>query len=365
MYSAPSPVIPRQRHRPGGPQGAAVDEPARGRRATLPPAGRLDLSGERGERLRAALASVHGICPEFTPVQLLRDGAEAVVLAGTTGRRAVVAKCLPEAAGPGAETLRREIAAHRGFVRHRPPVRVPRLIADDPYGCVLVTEQVAGRTATRRPPAPGPPATELRTVVSAVCRLNTWRPPEGTFPEAVNYPAQLARYHALGLLTDRDASDLRALLRALGPRGRGQPPRQFCHGGALPGDVLLSPGGPVVLGWGQAGWYLPGYDLATLWAALPHAPGTRRLISQTAKAAGPLGPEAFLVNLMLVLTRQIRQCEESVQRAIRHPASALAGEPERAAGGLSYGERRRRLLRRLYEDWSVARRAVRAAVGAR
>jgi hypothetical protein len=95
--------------------------------------------------------------------------------------------------------------------------------------------------------------------------------------------------------------------------------------------------------------------------ALGDAPLTRRRISATAQAAGPRGRDAFLVNLMLVLTREIRRCEEAVQHAMRHPAAVPAEE----RGGLAYGEEQRLLLRRLHEDWSLARRAVRAAVGTR
>ncbi|MFB6929215.1 hypothetical protein ACFCXR_30000, partial [Streptomyces noursei] len=45
-----------------------------GGRAVPPPGGaRLDLSGARGARLRAALAAVQEICPEFSAVQVLRE----------------------------------------------------------------------------------------------------------------------------------------------------------------------------------------------------------------------------------------------------------------------------------------------------
>jgi hypothetical protein len=366
MYSAPSPVIIRQRPQLGTQARGGADERARGpRRGGPPAAGRLDFSGVRGERLRAALAAVHGICPEFTPVQVLRDDARRMVLVGMAGRRAVVAKCVLDAAG--APLFRQEIRACRCLARHRPPVRVPRLIADDPYGLVLITEFVPGRSAAgpRYPLAP-PPASDLRAALSAVHRLNTWCPPAGELSEVVNYPTRVARYHALGLLTDRDVDDLHTLLhglRAHGLRigGRQELPRQLNHGGALLSDVLLSPAGPVLIGWGAAGWYLPGYDLATLWTELRNVPRARRQVSQAAQAGGPLGRDAFLVNLTLVLTREIRLCEEAVQRAMRRPASVPAGPP----GGPSYGEERRLRLRRLHDDWALTRRAVRAAVGTR
>ncbi|ONK15862.1 phosphotransferase [Streptomyces sp. MP131-18] len=369
MYSAPSSVINRQRPQLGGRiGGAAGGGPEEHPRkvpgsAPPPPTGRLEFSGPRGERLRVALSAVTEICPDFSPVQLLGDNGPSVVVAGMNGRRAVVAKCLLDPAGAAAERFRRDLAVHRGFVRHRPPVRVPRLVADDPGRCVLITEFVPGRpTAGARHPF-APAAGDLRATLSAVTRINGWRPPADLLPDAVNYPARVARYHTLGFLTDRDVDDLTTLLHGLCAGGRQDLPRQLNHGGALLSDVLMSPAGPVLMGWSAAGWYLPGYDLATLWAGLRNAPLTRRQISQTAQAAGPRGRDAFLVNLMLMLTREIRRCEDAVQRTMRQPTPARAADG--SGNGPALGERRRLLLRRLHEDRSLTRRAVRAAVGTR
>lgn len=369
MYPAPTPVVTRHRTvlagAPGGQRGALVDERVRRPRRAGPPlpvGARLDLAGAGGERLRAALASVQRICPEFTPARVLRDADGTVVLAGMAGRRAAVAKCVLDPGEERGARFDRELAVNRAFLRHRPPVRVPRLVADDPHDRTLVTEFVPGRAASpRRHPAIPPAAKELRATLAAVRRINAWRPPDGVFPEPVNYPAQLARYHMLGLLTDRDLSDLKTLLLdARGP-GRGEPPRQFCHGEALPPHVVLSPTGPVLVGWTAAGWYLPGYDLATLWVALGESPLVRRQISQSAQADGRHVRDCFLVNLMLVLTREIRLCELGVRRAMDRPGSASADR----SGGPAPGEEKRLLLRRLHDDWTLARRAIRAAVGTR
>ncbi|UED82898.1 aminoglycoside phosphotransferase family protein [Streptomyces profundus] len=368
MYPAPSPVVTRHRTAlggaPGGPAGGFVEERAlRQRRAGPAPTGaRLDLSGVKGERLRGALAAVHRICPDFSPARVLRDAGGAVVLAGMAGRRAAVAKCVLDDSEAGAR-LDREIAANRAFVRHRPPVRLPRLVADDPGTRTLITEFVPGRAASaRRHPSVPPSPADLRATLATLTRLNAWQPAPDAFPEAIDYRAQLARYHTLGLLTDRDLSDLHTLLHDVRSRARHEPTRQFCHGEALLSHVLLSPTGPVLVGWGAAGWYLPNYDLATLWASLGETPLVRRQISQRAQAGGRNGRDAFLVNLMLVLTREIRLCDMAVRRAMDRPGSASA---ERTASGPAYGEEQRLLLRRLHDDWATARRAVRAAVGTR
>jgi hypothetical protein len=94
---------------------------------------------------------------------------------------------------------------------------------------------------------------------------------------------------------------------------------------------------------------------------LGDAPAARSQISRLAQAAGPAARDAFLVNLMLVLTREIRMAETAVQR------SMLAAAPTQPVplGAMSSGEEQRLLLRRLHDDCGLARRAVRAAVGTR
>ncbi|QDQ15635.1 aminoglycoside phosphotransferase family protein [Streptomyces spectabilis] len=335
--------------------------------ANGPLSGRLDLSGPQGAQLRTAIASVHRICPEFHPVQVLRRSGRTVLLIGTTGRSTAVAKCLLDHSSLWTERIRHEIAAYRSFVRHRPPVRAPRLIAADPDDCTLVIERMPGRVAALlRHPAEAPPRADVRAAVGAVHRLNQWRPPNDMFGKPLDYPRRIARFHELGLLTDRDMGDLQKLLHGIAHAYASQPQAmwQFCHGDALLSNVLLSPAGPVLVDWEHAGWYLPGYDLATLWAVLGDAPVARRDISQLAQQAGPAARDAFLVNLMLVLTREIRMCETAVQRTLHDAAPvAPAGSPHPVA--VPSGEEQRLLLRRLHDDCQMARRAVRAAVGTR
>ncbi|MFD2118958.1 hypothetical protein ACFSNO_04595 [Streptomyces cirratus] len=67
------------------------------------------------------------------------------------------------------------------------------------------------------------------------------------------------------------------------------------------------------------------------------------------------------MNLMLILTREIRMSETAVQRSM----TATAPMQPLPAGALSSGEEQRLLLRRLHDDCGMARRAVRAVVGTR
>ncbi|MFF0298240.1 aminoglycoside phosphotransferase family protein [Kitasatospora sp. NPDC004614] len=305
---------------------------------------RVDPAALQTPAVRAVLANVARICPAFLPRQVLREGSRHILIAGTIGRAPVVAKCLAPGAlrGPQAAQLmdrfHHEVAVYRAFVRHRPPVRLPRLVAADHDRCVLVLERVPGRPAAReRHPANAPTPGEVRAVLGAVRTLNLWRPPTDVFDQPLDYQTEIARFHSLGLLTDRDAGDLRGLLHGLS-----SVPRQLCHGDALLGNVLLAPSGPVLLDWEQAGWYLPGYDLAVLWSVLSGDTAARRQISQLAQSGGTLARDAFLVNLTLVLMRELRMHD-------------LPGA----------GEEQRIMIRRLYDDASLARRAVRAAVGTR
>ncbi|MGY0489665.1 aminoglycoside phosphotransferase family protein [Streptomyces sp. WG-D5] len=354
---------------PARPAAGTLNGIARPRRApgigTQPLSGRLDLSGPQGAQLRTAIASVHRICPEFHPVQVLRRSPRSVLLVGTTGRSTAVAKCLLDHAPVFTARIRHEIAAYRSFVRHRPPVRVPRLIAADPDNGTLVIERMPGRVAAlQRHPAEAPPRADVRAALGAICRLNQWRPPAGTFDAPLDYAARINRFHELGLLTDRDMGDLQKLLHGIAhTSGRGGM-GQFCHGDALLSNVLLAPTGPVLVDWEQAGWYLPGYDLATLWSVLGDAPVARRQISQLAQSGGPASRDAFLVNLMLVLTREIRTYETAVQRSLREETPA-APAVQAHPGAAPSGEEQRLLLRRLHDDCNMARKAVRAAVGTR
>ncbi|MFI9365357.1 phosphotransferase [Kitasatospora sp. NPDC053057] len=318
----------------------------RARRPGQPPLGpeRIDPSALQTPAVRAALGSIARICPAFTPRQVLREGSRHILVAGTIGRAPVVAKCLaPQAVRSEyfeqlVADFHHEVAVYRAFVRHRPPVRLPRLVAADHDRCVLVMERVPGRPAAReRHPVNAPTPGEVRALLGAVRTLNLWRPPSDVFQPRLDYQMEIARYHSVGQLTDRDAGDLRGLLHGLG-----HTPLQLCHGDALLSNMLLAPSGPVLVDWEQAGWYLPGYDLAVLWSVLSGDTAARRQISQLAQSGGTLARDAFLVNLVLVLMREIR----------------LYDVP-------GAGEEQRIMIRRLYDDAALARRAVRAAVGTR
>ena len=212
-----------------------------------------------------------------------------------------------------------------------PPAAGPGAAADRRRPRELRPGDRADARTGGRPAAPPRAGTDPRATSARPCwrtrRINAWRPPAGAFDAPIDYPARISRYHELGLLTDRDLGDLQKLLRGLA-HAQGQ----FCHGDALLSNLLLSPAGPSLVDWEHAGWYLPGYDLAVLWSVLGDDPAARRQISQQAQAGRPgRRGTRFLVNLMLVLTREIRTYETAVQRTMRgRPARPGPARPRRA-----------------------------------
>ena len=268
------------------------------------------------------------------------------------GRTTAVAKCLLDHSPAWAERFRHEIAAYRAFVRHRPPVRVPRLIAADPGQLHAGDRADAGpgggaARGTRPRPRPAP-TYGPRSARSAGSTPGGRRP--GCSTPRWTTRRRIARYHELGLLTDRDMGDLQKLLHGLAhAAARRAWASSVTATRCSPTSCSPRPARCCV-DWEHAGWYLPGYDLATLWSVLGDAPVARRQISQLAQHAGPAARDAFLVNLMLVLTREIRTLRDG---GAAHHARAHAGG-HTGSGDYpacpSAGEEQRLLLRRLHDD---------------
>lgn len=326
-----------------GPVGRETDSagrrvPAPGQGGPRDRTGRGPEGGPQQPPLTPAVvaAAAAKVCPGFVAGAVMRRTQKSVLMTGSVGRNPVVVKYLADDSSHWMQRLRHEISAYRTFTRQRPPVRVPRLFGADPERRVLVMEHVPGRpVAAERHPGAALARGDIRAVLQAFGALNAWKPPAGSFQAAFDYLPRVQRYHALGLLTDRDAGDLAQLMRGLS-----RLPLQLCHGDAMFSNVLLTSHGPALVDWEFVGYHLPGYDLAVLWSLLARDPLTRRQIVQVAQQSGSFARDAFLVNLMLVLVREIRIHDQ-----------ATAGEDER------------RLLRRLHDDCTTVRRAVRAAVG--
>jgi len=243
------------------------------------------------------------VCPAFVPDEVLRRGPTSFVVGGTADLFPVVAKVLVGESPFWRERFAREIEAYRLFGAVAPPFRVPRVFAADGRRWVLVTERVLGRpVASERVPTRDIPTAELAGAFTELRRLNDWNPPVDE-SWRVNYTARLDRAHRQGLLDDTDRDALQVLLiRSAGSR-------QFCHGDVALDNVFRVADGFVFLDWGAAGLYLPGFDLALLWVLLGELPGPRLVVEDMVGDGGPQAWAPFLVNLTLLLGRELRAHE--------------------------------------------------------
>jgi len=252
-----------------------------------------------------AVAAARRLRPDFEPDDLLQHTEKTIVIGGTTAGRPVVVKALLDTARFWRGTFTHEVAVCRAFAQRTPPVTVPRLVAADEQAGVLIVERLAGRPlAVDRYPTESLPAADVSAVVDAIATLGEWQPPT-CFPQRWDYKERLDRYRGYGLLDDEAHRALTALLGIAGQR------RDFAHGDALPANIRLladpaTPDRVALLDWEFAGTYLPGLDLALLWVLLGADPQARRLISDRLAAADPPTRAAFMINLAMVLTRELR-----------------------------------------------------------
>ncbi len=251
----------------------------------------------------AMLELVHALCPGFVAGEVLHRSATSLVVAGTIDFAPVVAKVLASGSPFWREHFRREIEAYRLFEETPPPVRVPRLVAADQGRAVLVVERLFGRpVAEERHPASAIPSGELAGAFTQLRRLNAWRPEWGG-PWRVEYAPRIERAHRQRLLDGRD----RAAVLALAERAAGQ--YEFAHGDLVLNNVLKIEGGFGFVDWAAAGEYLPGFDLAQLWVLLGDLHGPRLVVEDMVGDGGPDAEAPFLVNLALLLGRELRTFE--------------------------------------------------------
>jgi aminoglycoside phosphotransferase (APT) family kinase protein len=251
----------------------------------------------------ALLALVHEVSPRFLPGQVLHRSATSFVVAGTVDLAPVVAKVLSGGSPFWREHFLRELEAHRLFAAVPPPVRVPELVAADDRRMVLVTERIFGRPlAYDRHPTLPLPSGELAGAFTDLRRLSRWRP-AGGLPASwqVNYAPRIDRAHRQGMFDDGD----RAAVEALAARCAGR--WEFAHGDPVLDNVLKTGTGYAFVDWASAGLYLPGFDLALLWVLLGELHGPRPVVEDMVDDGGPAAWPPFLVNLALLLTRELRQ----------------------------------------------------------
>ena len=287
--------------------------------------------------LEGAVERVRRLCSDFMVGEILHRTEKSLLLAGTVQNEQVVAKVLLDETAFWREKFRQEIAAYRYFRKQLPPFKIPRLLQADVASAVLLIRHVPGRPlAVQRYPQEPLPQTDLDIALGAIESVDSWKASlKAPFQRVVDYPARLDRYRDYGVLDERDHSLLSSVVRR-----QDESWWTFCHGDPLLSNFLLSGNECVLVDWEFAGFFLQGFDLAMLWVLLYSTPAARDRIRDIIRRTGEKGETLFLVNLAVVLTREIRIHRE------------LPPAPTRDA-----------LLATLWEDWTAVRGEIRAAFG--
>jgi hypothetical protein len=268
---------------------------------------------------RAGLPDLAEILPGLAAATVVRHTAKSVVLFGEHGGRQVAVKVLLEKAQEWRDRFAHEIEVYRAFATHPPPFRSPALVLADERSSMLVLERIEGRPlAEKRYPGSIAPV-DVEAALDTVTTVNRWAPPPG--PARVtgfDYVARLAAGLRQGLIKAADADRLELLLDR-----RPADEMEFCHGDALLSNFIAGGGRCDLLDWEFAGLYLPGFDLALLWTVLRDNPLGRRRIEAAIDAGGGARREAFVINLSVVLARELRIHRELPHGGAR--ARVLAG----------------------------------------
>jgi hypothetical protein len=279
-------------------------------RVSAPTASEAALAGEAASRF-----------PGFTATGVLHRSATSVLLGGDVWGEPAVAKLLTSSSPFWRETMSREIGTYRLFAQHPPPFRAPRLLDADERTLGLVLEFVDGeQLSDQRTPDREIPPHRLAAVFTALQRLGEWRPPVHQLAQPLDYPSRFDRHRRSGYLSAGEHGLLSELLTAAGE------PADFCHGDLVTTHILRRTAGEggykegdyAFVDWAFAGAFLPGFDLAKLWAVLGATFGARSEIADQVRARGDERWRAFLINLAVLVLQDLRTHREAPEAPQRN-----------------------------------------------
>jgi len=271
----------------------------------------LFTDGSRsGDDVEALATAVTGVCPGFSLGGALHRSPTSVLLHGEVWGEPVVAKVLVSTSPFWRETFAREIDVYRFFERHRPPFRTAELIAADERHPLLVLERIDGHPlSTARYPSEEISSRQLAAAFTALRRVNDWRVPVAALPRVLDYRSRLERYRRGGQLTGDEYAHVMALLGAVGDAC------EFSHGNLMLPHILrrmdgYKEGDYALVDWAFGSVFLPGFDLARLWALLRATFGARSEIDDSVRGRGQLAWNAYLVNQVIVVAQELRTHRE-------------------------------------------------------
>jgi aminoglycoside phosphotransferase (APT) family kinase protein len=274
----------------------------------------------------AVAAAAAACCPGFTPAGDPIRTETSLLLPGTTGRQAVLAKAPTDRRPFWIARARHEITIYQALARTTAPVPTPVLLGADPAIPLLVISRLPGTplSADRYPSAPVQTAA-IAQLRDALDVLHAWSPP-GTWPDDSDYPSQLAHLPSI-------APDDLAMFTEVHAWTRTRLPLRLEHGDAHLANVLAFPGRPpALIDLEFLALRLPGYDSATLWILLGDQPRARAATTHPI-GANPLDQAAFWLAATLCAARELashRRWAPTSARQARIPR--LTGDLDTAMG---------------------------------
>jgi hypothetical protein len=213
----------------------------------------------------------------------------------------------------------REVVRYRHFAQTPPPVRVPRLFAEDLSRGILLLERLAGPPLSTRRVGTRPLASaSVQALLDGLDRLNAAPLPPPAFEDPPpeirralrsklleDPTAPLAwvldgfrRCRHLGLLPGDTVARMELALQQ-------SPTLAFGHGDLLLRNVLRDGEGVALVDWECAGLHPLDWDRALLWALAPE--GARRLVEERVRQADPSGRRfcAFVAAVLFALAREL------------------------------------------------------------
>lgn len=245
---------------------------------------------------------LHQLAPDMRLRAPLRSTGKSVLAEGTYDNQPAIAKHLVDTAPLWAAHFAREAAALHTFTHTPPPIGAPRLLAAWPEKFLIIMERLPGTvfSTQRHPPAPLNPL--LRDgLLDQLQALSDWTGACGDpWNQSQDYTERINKYtHTHQILSIEDAYHLTRALDGLTDNFRP------AHGDLIAANVLVSQDVLRLVDWEYAGSYLRGYDHALLWVTATRDVATRAAIKERLTTSRK-GHQAFLVNTLLLLAREIR-----------------------------------------------------------
>lgn len=291
------------------------------------------------------------LLPGFRAEGSVRATRKSWLLEGTVEGREVLAKACARTAGHWRWYARREAEVLRVLGGMRAPVRVPKLLAADDDGLVVM-ERIAGEpiAATRRTGEP-----LARGLVPLAERLRAWKAGAALSPgpaleakdrralrrSLLEDPSAPVEWILEGMDECRrrklwDRAQAQRLARAVESYGV----QAFAHGDLMPRNALRSGRALVLIDWECAGTHLDVWDEALLWA---NAAGARSEVEAVIEAGSAGRRAAFWATAAFALARELaflgrRKAVPSSERAaqlIRAELVLAASRVESGASGVA------------------------------